>query len=76
MCICFVIALDLFLASERTKRWNSFVVNDFDRFMTSEGSKKFILAFTLKSEQSVAHRGHKIFYLEFSVLQRIYLSIL
>ena len=50
------------------------MVNDFDRFMTSEGSKTFIL--TLKTEQSVAHRGHKIFYLEFSVLQRINLSIL
>ena len=52
------------------------MVNDFDRFMTSEGSKTFILAFTLKTGQSVAHRGHKIFYLEYSVLQRIYLSIL
>ena len=52
------------------------MVNDFDRLMTSEGSKMFILAFTLKTGQSVAHRGHKIFYLEFSVLQRIYLSIL
>ena len=44
--------------------------------MTSEGSKTFIFAITLKMGQSVAHRGHKIFYLEFSVLQRIYLSIL
>ena len=44
--------------------------------MTSEGSKTFILAFTLKTGQSVAHRGRKVFYLEFSVLQRIYLSIL
>ena len=44
--------------------------------MTSEGSKTFILAFTLKTGQSVALRGHKIFYLEFSVLQRICLSIL
>ena len=52
------------------------MVNDFDRFMASEGSKTFILAFTLKTVQSVAHRGHKIFYLEYSVLQRIYLSIL
>ena len=48
------------------------MVNDFDRFMTSEG---LILAFTLKTGQSVAHREHKIFYLEVSVLQRIYLSI-
>ena len=53
------------------------MVNDFDRFMTSEeGTKTFILAFTLKTGQSVAHRGYKIFYLGFSVLQRIYLSIL
>ena len=51
------------------------MVNDFDRFMTSEGMTVFILAFTLKTGQSVAHRGLKIFILEFSVLQRIYLSI-
>ena len=59
-----------------TKRWNYFEVNDFDRFMTSEGTKTFILAFTLKTGQSVAHSGHKMYYLDFSVLQRIYLSIL
>ena len=52
------------------------MVNDFDRFMMSEGTKTFILAITLKTGQSVAHRGHKIFHLDFSVLQRIYLSIL
>ena len=46
------------------------MVNDFDRFMTSEGTKTFILAFTLKTGQSVARTGHKIFYLEVSVLQR------
>ena len=54
------------------------MVNDFDRFMTSEGTTTFILAFTLKTGQSVAKskkRGLKIFYLEFSVLQRIHLSI-
>ena len=59
-----------------TKRWDHFVVSDFDRFMTSEGTKTFILAFTLKMGQSVAHSGHKIYYLDFSVLQRLYLSIL
>ena len=58
-----------------TKRWNHFVVNDFDRFMASEGTKKFILSFTLKMGQSVAHSGHKIHYLDFSFLQRLYLSI-
>ena len=52
------------------------MVDDFGRFMTSEGTKTSILAFTLKTGQSVAHKGHKIFYLEFSVLQRMYLSIL
>ena len=52
------------------------MVNDFDRFMMSEGTKTFILAITLKPGQSVAHRGHKIFHSDFSVLQRIYLSIL
>ena len=52
------------------------MVNNFDQFMTSEGTKTFILAITLKTGQSVAHRGHKIFYLDFSVLQRIYLSFL
>ena len=53
------------------------MVNGFDQLMTPEGTKTFILAFTLKTGQSVSHtRGHKLFYLEFSVLQRIYLSIL
>ena len=52
------------------------MVNDFDRFMASEGTKTFILAFTLKTGQSVAHSGLKIYYLDFSVIQRIYLSIL
>ena len=48
------------------------MVNDLDQFMMSEGTKTFILAITLKTGQSVAQRGHKIFHLDFSVLQRIY----
>ena len=36
--------------------------------MTSEGSKTFMVALILKTGQSVAHRGHNIFYLGFFYL--------
>ena len=49
---------------------------DFDRFMTSEGTDAFILAFTSKTGQYVARYTHRIFYLDFSVRERIYLRIL
>ena len=49
---------------------------DFDRFMTSEGSDALIFAFTSKTGQSVARYTHRIFYLDFSVRDRIYLRIL
>ena len=41
------------------------MVNGFDRFMISEGTKTFFLAFTLKTGQSVARTGHKIFIWKF-----------
>ena len=34
---------------------------DFAQFMTSEGTKKLIFAFTSKTGQSVAHNRHRIF---------------
>ena len=34
---------------------------DFDQFMTSEGTKPLILAFTSKKGQSVEHTRHRIF---------------
>ena len=49
---------------------------DFGRFMTSEGTETLILAFTTKTGQSIAHNGHRIFYLDFSVRERIYSGIL
>ena len=49
---------------------------DFDRFMTSEGTKMLILAFTSKTGQSVVHTKHRIFYLDFSIRERIYEGIL
>ena len=49
------------------------MVNDFDRFMMSEGTKTFILAITLKKGQSVAHRGHRIFHLDFFLSYRGYI---
>ena len=36
---------------------------DFDRFMTLEGTKTLILAFTSKTRKPVDHTRHRIFYL-------------
>ena len=49
---------------------------DFDRFMRSVGTKTLILAFTSKPGQPVEHTRYRIFNLDFSVSQRIYLGIL
>ena len=48
---------------------------DFGRFMTPEGTKTYILAFTSKTGQSVAHNRHGIFLFYFSVREKIYLGI-
>ena len=43
---------------------------NFGRFMTSEGTEAFILTFTLKTGQAVAHNNHRIFYWDFFLSER------
>ena len=50
---------------------------DFDRFMTSEGTKTLILAFTANTGQSEEPTKHRIFLIIFfSFRERIYQGIL
>ena len=61
---CFsIIPLNLVLPSEMTKGRKHCVVKsiNFDQFMTSEGTKTLILAFTSKTGQPVEHTRHRIY---------------
>ena len=45
---------------------------DFDRSISSEGTKKLILTFTSKTGQSVDYTSTEYYYLDYSVRERIY----
>ena len=62
---------NLVLASERIKSRKHFVVKsiDFDRFMSSEGTKRLILVLTSKTGNSVEHTRHRIFLFGFFCLR-------
>ena len=44
---------------------------DFGQFITLGGTETLIQAFTSETGQSVEHARHKLFYLDFSVTERI-----
>ena len=72
----FVISSNLVLASERIKSRKHFVLKsiDFDRFMSSEGTKRLILVLTSKTGHSVEHTRHRIFLFGFFCLREDILS--